>query len=1195
MQTSIRSRTIQFALRAMALVGITSTLASATAQSTALTYYYRVTTFAGSAGKSGSVDGTVANALFNKPSGLCLASDGALYVADYGNSTVRRITSDGTVTTFLGTVGVPGSADGKNQAAQFSGPLGIVADPQGGVLYISDYNNNTIRQVILSQKVELNGLVSTYAGSATESGSRDGLLLVARFNGPSGIAMDSARNLYVADRNSHTIRKLTLAGQVVTIGGAGGYAGFANGPADESLFNLPTAVAVDSANNVYVADSGNFAIRKITPAGVVSTLAGNPGVKGFNDGVGSAALFDSPSGITVDSLGVVYVTDADNTIRGVSQNGTVYTMVGQSGVSGTNNGLGTNALVNGPVGIMIDAQRVGYIADAGNNTIRIGQLYETTPVKPVITSPSSVSAKQGALLHVQLQASGGSPHYWSAAKLPSNLSIDPNEGWITGTPTNSGSYAATITVSNAWGSAVQTLVINVASSIPRVSSGHVSGSENRAMVYQIQATDMPTNYGAIGLPAGLKVNPLTGAFVGAPVYAGEYDVTISARNQWGLGQANLHLSIGYAQVSGLFIKNVTSTYSKPYLADIEFTLQDSASADAHAVVMPPSAFIVRAYENNAQVDNVNNGVLLQSRTKKLSAVVLMDYSINMAMDFPDLNGNGISDGIDTMQSEVKDFIGQQPANSSFAICEFHSDDAAPSVVAPATSDRTYLNNKIDGILTNTVQGRFGGSRVLDAIALALNQFGAPSSGERRALVIVTDGNDTSSANVSDYQKLIATANGSGVKIYPVGLGAKINVTNLQALATSTGGRYLEATDADLLTSFASIGKDIEGVYNLRWATLNRTTNALQLSFDLQLPPNLSVSFNRGIASFGTNVVVSNSYATSDGKTLTYTNNAFYQGTNTEAYTGTVTTNYSTNYVLFLDQSTTRIPYYFANTNNTGDVRVGALNAAMDTTATQPTFGLYATYVPRYIRQLKIHYRANWPCVPELLYTNAGELMEGWSLTQTSDGAGGTNLIASSPNPTNTAGSIPFAAEGQLLKFTFRDLKLTNQAFSLFTVETNIYTLQPGGQSFVLTNIAGFITNYPAAPHATPIPWLLSNGLLTAGYKTNDIITAENNDPDKDGVPTWKEFQAGTNPMNSNSFFKVLSFDANPLFANTSLIFSTASNRFYRVEASSDLTNWTALVDKVSGIGNATNNGVMLFTDPRPKASMPHQYYRILAH
>ncbi|HTW74975.1 MAG TPA: hypothetical protein VMD56_08680 [Steroidobacteraceae bacterium] len=250
--------------------------------------------------------------------GFAVDSAGKVYVADYGHDEICEITPAGVVTTLAGS-GVQGDADGTGSAASFSYPESVALDSAGNV-YVADYGNNQIRKITPA------GMVTTLAGSGVK-GDTDGTGSAASFNGPEGVAVDSAGNVYVADDGNNEIRKVTPAGLVTTLAGLGAQ-GDADGTGKAASFNGPEGVAVDSAGNVYVADYGNNEIRKITPAGVVTTLAGS-GAQGDADGTGRAASFDGPEGVAVDSAGNVYVGDEFNDrIREVSPAGVVTTLAG---------------------------------------------------------------------------------------------------------------------------------------------------------------------------------------------------------------------------------------------------------------------------------------------------------------------------------------------------------------------------------------------------------------------------------------------------------------------------------------------------------------------------------------------------------------------------------------------------------------------------------------------------------------------------------------------------------------------------------------------------------------------------------------------------------------------------------------------------------------------------------------------------
>jgi hypothetical protein len=325
---------------------------------------YSFTTLAGPPESPGAIDGTGSAARFNWPEGVAVDSAGNVYVADTGNDTIRKVTLSGVVTTLAGLAGTEGSADGTGSAAQFAGPEDAAVDSAGNV-YVADTGNDTIR------KVAPGGVVTILAGLVGTEGSADGTGSAARFNGPEAVAVDSARNVYVADTGNETIRKITPGGVVTTLAGLVGTEGSADGTGSAAQFAGPESVAVDSAGNVYVADTGNDTIRKVTPGGVVTTLAGLAGSPGSADGTGSAARFNGPEGVAVDSAGNVYVADTGNdTIRKVTPCGVVTTLAGLAGTEGSADGTGSAAQFNGPEGVAVDSAGNVYVVDTGNDTIR---------------------------------------------------------------------------------------------------------------------------------------------------------------------------------------------------------------------------------------------------------------------------------------------------------------------------------------------------------------------------------------------------------------------------------------------------------------------------------------------------------------------------------------------------------------------------------------------------------------------------------------------------------------------------------------------------------------------------------------------------------------------------------------------------------------------------------------------------------
>lgn len=358
-----------------------------------------VSTLAGTAGLPGSVDGQGATARFGKLQGIVVDSTGNLFVVDGDNDTIRKITPTGVVSTLAGTAGSDGSTDGTGSAARFSWLRGITIDAadnlyvvdkqslrkitSGGVVTTVAPLQDFVEDVVADNrgnffvtfyagivKIAADGTSTVFAGrrtnSGTDQGSVDGPGSMARFANPSGLAIDRNGNLFVADTGNCTIRQITADAVVTTVAGSAGSPGDADGVGFAARFGYPTGLSVDEGGNVAVADTSNNTIRKIAPGGVVATLAGLSQSKsvGSTDGVGAAARFGNPAGIAVTTAGICYVSDYDNhIIRKVALDGTVTTFAGAVGQTGIVDGTGNAARFNGPSSLALDASGNLYAVD----------------------------------------------------------------------------------------------------------------------------------------------------------------------------------------------------------------------------------------------------------------------------------------------------------------------------------------------------------------------------------------------------------------------------------------------------------------------------------------------------------------------------------------------------------------------------------------------------------------------------------------------------------------------------------------------------------------------------------------------------------------------------------------------------------------------------------------------------------------
>jgi len=762
---------------------------------------------------------------------------------------------------------------------------------------------------------------------------------------------------------------------------------------------------------------------------------------------------------------------------------------------------------------------------------------------PTLLSSLSVTGKQGKAFSYTIRGLH-SPTRFAALGLPAGLSLNPTNGVISGIPQESGVFGPWISAGTWCEWDYETLVMSFESSRPRLTNAtFVAGEEGQSLNFDIQSTEPATSYDASELPWGLHVDRGTGRIAGAPVYAGEYDANLMASNAWGAAFAPLHLSISNAAITGLSIDGVSYTYSSPYLLDFEFSLRDQEDpALGRAVVVDPRLLSAVCQENSNNVSGLETAVIMARGSAKLfKSFLVLDYTESIAsMANGDTNFNGVSDALEAMVDSAQEFVGQQRVGSQVGIYEFHREDEDPKQVLGLTTSKPALISAIGGIATNYVHDFSGGSRAWDALGAAIKALGTTNRDEEHFIVLVSDGRDESSLTTIDA--VITAATNNNVKIYCIGFGAELDETPLQDISRESKGRYYNAVELQgIRQAFDQIERDFAGQYILRWATLKRSSTPFVPSFE--------IGFQGHFALSPTNPVFS-------------TTNITPPATNPP------------------DPVTNIIIATYTPTEHAGSVTTGNLRLVADANGRADSVILRAAYVPRHIRQILIQYRPNWPGSPDLLSTEPGEILSGWQLTET-NGAGGSRWLLLSADPTN---SIPFAAFGNLVRFNLRDMTNAATAFSSFAIDNSIYPTNTK-ESFVLdsTNLASFVKAYPALPHNTPGPWLSNFGF------TGDLTAAELSDPDKDGIPTWQEYLANTNPRDANSSFRVWELSVLP-DGRRRLGFSSAPSRYYRVETSEDLVAWETLEDGISGDGSP-----IYFVDTRYLPGEVQVYYRVVVH
>jgi NHL repeat-containing protein len=369
---------------------------------------YSVSTLAGTPGEAGLQNGAAATAKFNRPTWLDVVAhaapyegvdDGDIFVVDRANQVLRKI-SHGTVSTYGVTDGyslyVP---SGSPFPFDFGGPFGggVLIEPPGGGCGGNDYDRGMFVSSSGGQQIALVSFWGILAnrdghdvlGTAQTAGAQDGTHHQALFNTPTGLARSmvydwshlAARKLFIADTGNHIIRRIgftysaegcPLTSMVDTFAGMAGVSGSADGSGSAARFNSPRGIVTAPDGSLLVADSGNHTIRRITADGTVTTIAGVAGVSGSDDGLALTAHLNTPSGIDVDALGEIFVSDTGNhVIRMITTDGQLITIAGLAGVAAHADGVGSAARFSGPVGIRVLEDGTIIVADTSNSVIRL--------------------------------------------------------------------------------------------------------------------------------------------------------------------------------------------------------------------------------------------------------------------------------------------------------------------------------------------------------------------------------------------------------------------------------------------------------------------------------------------------------------------------------------------------------------------------------------------------------------------------------------------------------------------------------------------------------------------------------------------------------------------------------------------------------------------------------------------------------
>ena len=474
---------------------------------------FTFSTLAGMAGNSGSNDGTGTGARFNVPTGLAVDGAGNVYVADAYNSIIRKITSFGVVSTIAGLAETTGSADGSGANARFTRPGGVALDGSGNI-YVADSANSTIR------KISTNGVVSTIAGVAGNVGTQDGVGTNARFYFPFQIGFDSLGNMFVSDPYNLNLRKITPNAVVSTVAG----------------IQCGYGVTVDRFDNVYATRGGNglgHAIWKVSASGTIITFAGMVGTAGSADGIGTSAQFSTPIGLASDAYGNVFVADKDNfTIRKITPGGTVTTVAGLAGNRGSTDGLGNSARFDQPFGVTLDADGNLYVADTYNHTIRVGRFAGAmVAMQPSVSGPQSQLLAVGINVTFTATVTGTPPfaYQWRFNDSPITSATNASFALTNVQTTNAGNYV--IVVTNPYGSAtsaVVTLSLQIPPSLtaqPR--SQTLYAGNNLILGVRVTGTSLNYQWRFNGLPIAGQTNALLFLPGTTTNNAGNYTVVVT--------------------------------------------------------------------------------------------------------------------------------------------------------------------------------------------------------------------------------------------------------------------------------------------------------------------------------------------------------------------------------------------------------------------------------------------------------------------------------------------------------------------------------------------------------------------------------------------------------------------------------------------------------------------------------------------
>jgi hypothetical protein len=625
--------------------------------------------------------GQAVNAQINTAYAVATDSRGIVYIADTLNHLVRKVGTDGTITTVAGTGQEGFSGDfGPGSSAMIAFPRGLATDSKGN-LYIADSGNFCVR------RLAPDGTITTFAGTGTDGFSGDGnSATAAQMRMPRGLATDSAGNVYIADSWNYRIRRVDSNGVIQTIAGTGenGYTGD-GGKATAAALGFVQAVAVDNSLNIFVSDALNHVVRRISAAGIIQTVAGN-GSGGWagDGGSGTAAQLNYPRGLALDAVGSLYIADsANNRIRQVSASGTIKTVAGTGDAGfGGDFQSASSAKLNYPYGLAAFSGNL-YVGDLRNYRIRQANFSASLPLTITTTTPLP-QGPVGVSYSCTLAAAGGSPNYaWSISSgtLPSGLTLS-SAGVIAGTPATAGSSTFTVRVTDSVSTiAIQTfsLTITSASSFaitsgPVLLSGFVGGVYSQVLTAAGGSPPYTWTTAAGALPPGLAISA-SGTITGTPTGAGVFAFTIQATDSasaaatkastltvvagGSLARAGVlsHIVSGGGWKTTITLVNLSSS---PVPVRILFRADDGSSLTLPLTATQQSASQAATASSLDRVVNPNATLLIETEAPQTSATlqgwadIMTSGPINGFAIFRQASQNGTaSEGTVPLQNQLQ--------------------------------------------------------------------------------------------------------------------------------------------------------------------------------------------------------------------------------------------------------------------------------------------------------------------------------------------------------------------------------------------------------------------------------------------------------------------------------------------------------------------------------------------------------------